>query len=100
MQTLLERLRALLAAHPKVDKASVSVFFTEFGENALKISLSAYLYTPDGSHFNHEREALNLEIMQMVDELGLNLAFPARALYIEQVKKPVSARPEAPKQNN
>jgi MscS family membrane protein len=74
MQTLLDRLRALLTGHPRVEKGSVSVFFTEFGENALKISISAYLLIPDGGQFMHEREALNLNIMQIIGELGLSLA--------------------------
>jgi hypothetical protein len=53
----------------------------------------------DWPAFTAEREQINLDIMKIVEELGLHIAFPARAVYIDTMsnapRSPVSASTSA-----
>ena len=42
------------------------------------------------------REAVNIEIFQLAEELGVSFAFPSQSLYIEQ-SAPKQIKPEANK---
>lgn len=82
MRLLLERLRAMLRAHPGVDPTSVQVYFNEFGDSALNIMVRCYIAQPDWAAFQAEREAINLKILEMINALGLNIAYPSRSIYV------------------
>jgi MscS family membrane protein len=83
IHALLEQLRTMLAAREPVDKESIVVHFINFGDTSLEILIRAYLMLPNWLDFTREREAINFEIMRMIDELGLELAFPSQTLHIE-----------------
>jgi len=83
MRSLLDRLREMLKARETVDPESVMVYFVEFGNSALQIRIIAYILLADWGEWTAETELINLEIMDIVDSLGLSIAFPSRSLYIE-----------------
>lgn len=85
LETLMARIREMLAAREAVDEASVVVHFIEFGENALRILVRSYVKRADWLEFTQEREQVNLEIMRIVKNVGLTIAYPSRALYIEKL---------------
>lgn len=85
LETLMADIRAMLAARPAVDESSIVVHFIEFGENALRILVRAYVNKPNWLEFTQEREQVNLEIMRIVTNLGLTIAYPSHALYIEKL---------------
>ena len=85
MRTLLERIRELLLAHERVDPDSVVVLFTDFGDSALNILIRCYLYEPDWVKFHEYKQDINLQIMDIVAEMGLSIAFPSQSLYIENL---------------
>ncbi len=78
--TLMERIRALLLAHEKVQVDSVVVRFLNFGDFGLEILVRCYINIADWGAFTAEREILNLEIMKIFEELDLKIAFPARTM--------------------
>jgi MscS family membrane protein len=80
---LLERIRELLASREKVLKDSIVVHFTEFGESGLHVLVRCYLLLPDWGEFTVEQESIFLEILKIIEDLGLSLAFPSRSVYIE-----------------
>lgn len=97
MRILLERLRAMLLAHEGVDPESVVVRFNEFGDSALNILIRCYLPVADWAGFQAEREAINLKIMEIIEELGLSIAFPSRTIYIENLPQmPPAVAPNDP----
>lgn len=71
LQTLLARLRALLKAHPKIDPDSVVVLFTGISGVRLEIMIRAYMTLPSWVDFMRERETLNFQIMDVIQEMEL-----------------------------
>ncbi len=83
MRELLERLRDMLRAHPTVDPQSVQVYFMGFGDSALNVLVRAYVWKADWGEFHLEQEKVNLAVMDIVETMGLNIAFPSRTVYVE-----------------
>ncbi|MGB7339121.1 MAG: mechanosensitive ion channel family protein [Phototrophicaceae bacterium] len=87
MQSLLHDLREMLKARETVDADSVIVNFVEFADSALKIRIIAYVMLADWAEFTAEQEAVNLDIMEIVEQAGLSMAFPHTSVYIESYPK-------------
>ena len=85
IRKLLDNLREMLKACELVDEESVVVYFTDFGDSALKILIVCMVLEPDWSAFTAEREQINLAIMDTVESMGLSFAFPSQSLYIENL---------------
>jgi MscS family membrane protein len=83
IQSLIERLRTTLAEREHVETDSVVVFFTNFGDQALEVLVRCYIMLPDWTDFSREKEAINLEIMRIIEELDLSIALPNRTVFIE-----------------
>lgn len=88
MRTLLERLRSALRTREHVLEDTVTVLFTEFGDSALNVLVRCYVALPDWLDYMVEQEEMLLEIMNIVEELGLGFAFPSQSVYIEQMAEP------------
>ncbi len=85
LQHLLHRVRELLNNWASVEPGSVVVYFMEFGGSSLDILVRCYLTIPDWGEFQAEKEQINLQVMDLVAELGLSVAFPSRSLYLENL---------------
>jgi MscS family membrane protein len=83
IQTLLERVRDMLKSREHVAPDSVLVSFINFGDAGMEILIRCYILLGDWPEFTAEREQINLDIMKIIEELGLHIAFPARAVYID-----------------
>jgi hypothetical protein len=53
---------------------------------------------PDWKLFTEEKEAINLEMMDIVESLGMGIAFPSRTLYIENFPPLPTDHPPQPLQ--
>lgn len=84
MQTLLDQLRQTLQARPNVDAESVVVFLVNFGASTLDVLVRCYVSLSDWKEFTAEKEQILLEIMRIVDELGLEIALPSHTIYFNQ----------------
>ncbi len=62
-----------MLARKSVQSDSVVVYLTNFAPNGLEILVHCYLLLPDWAEFSREREAINLEIMDLVERLGIGL---------------------------
>jgi len=96
MQTLLERLRTMLTEREHVEPESVLVSFINFGDFGMEILVRAYITLADWNEFTAEREIINLEIMKIVEDLGLHIAFPSRAVYIDNTPRAPVSVPGSP----
>lgn len=94
MREVLQRLRDMLRNRDTVDPDSVIVHFVNFGDSSLDIRIIAYLLLPDWAEYTAETELINLDVMQVVESVGLSMAFPSRSLYLESV--PGSDTPAQP----
>jgi MscS family membrane protein len=85
MRELVGRIRAMLLAHEKVNPDSVLVHFIEFGDSSLDIIIIAEFFEPNMNLFRGVMEEVNLNIMDILEDMGLSVAFPSRSLYIENM---------------
>jgi MscS family membrane protein len=85
LRLLGQRIREMLKARETVDPESVIVNFVDFGDSSLDVLVIAMVMLADWSAFTAEKEAIYLEIMDIVADLGMSIAFPSRSLYIEQM---------------
>ncbi len=83
MRAFLERIRQMLRERERVDADSIIVHFVNFGDSALEIMVICFIHITDWGAFQAEREAINLAIMDIADDIGVSMAFPSRSLYIE-----------------
>lgn len=83
VENLVIKIRELLKNSPEVSQDFFLVNFTEF--NAYSLDILIYYFTVSTAWAEHlaVRQKINLEIMKLVEELGLSFAFPTQSLYFE-----------------
>lgn len=85
IENVTERIREMIKARENVDPESVVVRFVNFNDSSLDLRIIAYILLADWGEYTAEVEQINLEVMRIVEELGLGIAFPSRSLYIESM---------------
>jgi len=88
MEAAVEGIREILRNHPQVYKDFFLVYFTEFGESALQIFLYYFTITTVWAEYLQVRQEINLAIMHLLEELGLEIAYPTRTVYVRRDKPP------------
>ncbi len=84
MKDLLKQLRQMLKDYAKVDNDNVYVNFTGFGDSSLDIDMKYFIMTVDYRKWLDTKEDINLRVMQIVYDLGLDFAFPSTTVYLEK----------------
>lgn len=87
VENLVIKIRELLKGSPEVSQDFFLVNFTGF--NAFSLDILVYYFTVTTGWAEHlaVRQKLNLEIMKLIEELGLNFAFPTQSVYFENQLK-------------
>jgi MscS family membrane protein len=86
MEAVVEALRAMLAEDEGVDNRMTQfVYFTDFGASSLDIFLYYFTTRADWAFFLEVRQRVNLKILRILREQGLEIAFPSRSLYVESL---------------
>ncbi len=80
LRFILVEIRKILYGHPRVDPEPARTRFREFGEDALKLEIFAYIRTTDWDEYLAVVEDLNLRFLDVVGEAGTQLAVKARTL--------------------
>lgn len=82
MSALVDGIEQILHSDPTVDKDFIMVKFTDF--SAYSLDVLVYYFTKAVAWADHlsARQAINLQIMKLVQQLGLEFAFPTRTLHI------------------
>ena len=88
LRSVIEDMRALLRAHPKVDPDVARVHLVGFGESSLDIEVDCLLLTDSLGEFLALREELLLNIMDLLARAGVQLATPVRLLHIGRERPP------------
>jgi len=92
MEALLAALRNLLQTHEKVVPETVLVEFVEFGGSSLDILALALVKVVRWEDLQTLKSDINVRIMRLLAEQGLEIAFPTRTVWLEP-SKPVSESP-------
>ncbi len=78
-----KRIREMLLNHPEIHKQTVFVYFNEFAESSLNIFLYFFTITTNWQKYLEVREDVLLKIIQILEELDIEIAFPSTSLYLE-----------------
>ena len=83
VQAVVDGIRALLAAHPLIDRDSIRVRFFRLGPFSLDVDVFAYLYARDWNHFLELQEELLFGTTEAVHRAGTAIAFPSQTMYVK-----------------
>lgn len=82
MRQAVALIREMLGNHPGIDQEFILVNFTDFGASSLDILVYCFTKTIVWAEYLEAREDVNLKIMEILEDLGLEIAFPSRSIYI------------------
>ncbi len=82
LRSVLDGLRGMLAADPRVETADARVRLLRLGESSLDVEVFAYVRTATYPEFLEVQEKLLLNVLRIVAEAGTSIAFPSRTVYL------------------
>lgn len=84
MRESVARIEDILRGHPDVDQSFWLVKFTDFAASSLDIMIYYFTTTTDWARYLQIRGDINLKIIERLGEIGVQIAFPSRSLYLEK----------------
>ena len=85
MRAVVAGIRELLQNTENVDPESAIVHFVDFSASSLDVRVICQVLLADWREFTALKESLFLEIMGIVESLGLDFAFPSQSVYVESM---------------
>lgn len=85
IQRLVEELRTLVKKQPTGLEGDTHVGLWDFSASSIDIRLWCYLDVQTLGEERRERHRLLLDVVRLVEELGLSFAFPTRTLHLESM---------------
>jgi MscS family membrane protein len=92
MRQAVEAIRTMLRNHPAIDQDFFLVNFTDFNASSLDILVYCFTKTTVWGEYLDARQDVCLKIMDILEEHGMEIAFPSRSVYLRQAEE---ALPEA-----
>jgi len=83
IETILDGIRKVLGANPKLEQASARVSLINFGARAIELELFAYVLTSDGNEFLRVRETLFLQVAAVIEGSGSGFAEANSVVYVQ-----------------
>ena len=84
MKDLVAEIRQMLIARKDIYAEDLSVAFTNMNSSSLDIVIVCYCHFTDYAGFAATKEAINLSIINILQEVGASAAFPSTSIYIEK----------------
>lgn len=84
LQDTVIEIEKLLKNHPQVDKETIVVRFNNFGDSSLDIFILFFTNTSDYEEYLHIKQDINFKILELVTNMGVDIAFPSKTIYIEK----------------
>ena len=85
MRAVVAGIRELLENAENIDPESVIVHFIDFNASSLDVRVICQVLLTDWREFTALKEALFLDIMGIVEGLGIDFAFPSQSVYVESM---------------
>jgi MscS family membrane protein len=82
MRRAVRQIRDMLKAHPAIDQEFMLVNFTDFGASSLDIMVYCFTSSTVWAEYLEAREDVCLKIMDILEGLGLEIAFPSTSIYL------------------
>jgi MscS family membrane protein len=83
IEALVTEVRRLILAEPKIDPASLQVYFRDFSSSSLDIWVAFNTTDPDFGNFMALRQRLNIAFMKAVEARGLSMAYPTQTIQFD-----------------
>ena len=96
VQAFVEGVRALIRANPGMRKDFYIVEFHGFAASSLDVLVYCFINAPNWNDELRTRHVLNLDIMRLAEDLGIEFAFPTQTLHVASTPDQPEAVPEAP----
>lgn len=93
--SVVQAVREMLMEHELVEPDSVVVQFVDFGTSSLDIMIICFMKTPNWNDFQAARQDINLKLMAIMQERGVELAVPVRSLVTGRRGSRVAATAES-----
>jgi MscS family membrane protein len=84
----IEGIEGILKDHIGVDQEFSMVRFDDFADSSLSIFLYYFTKSTRWDEYLQVRQEVNLQIMSLLEKLGLEFAFPTRTVHIQQDSPP------------
>jgi MscS family membrane protein len=91
MREAVARIEGWLRAHEGIAQDFMLVKFTDFNDSSLDIFVYCFTVTTDWAAHLSLRQELNLAVMDILEELGLSIAFPTRTVHLVEEELPLPA---------
>ena len=82
MRAAIVQIRTMLEQHPAIDQEFMLVNFTDFAPSSLDILIYCFTATTNWGKYLAAREDVCLKIMEILDRLKMEIAFPSHSIYI------------------
>jgi MscS family membrane protein len=82
VESLVANIEAYLHGNPDIDQEFMLVKFTEFNTSSLDLFVYCFTVTTDWTKHLAVRQEVNLKIMHMVEEMGMEIAFPTQTVHL------------------
>lgn len=82
MRELVARVETMLRAHAGIDQDFMLVKFIDFNASSLDLFVYCFTVTTDWSEHLQMRQEVHLGIMDIVEDMGLSIAFPTRTVHL------------------
>lgn len=86
MRQAVSQIREMLKNHPAIEQDFFLVNFTDYGPSSLDIMVYCFTTTTVWGEYLDAREDICLKIMDILEVLGLEIAFPSRSIYLRGQK--------------
>ena len=83
IRKFLKRVEKLLQEDEGVDQDYMLVQFTDFGPSSLDVFLYYFAATTVWKDYLETRQRVNLKIMEVVEEMGLEFAYPTQTMHLK-----------------
>ncbi len=88
VELAVNKIREMLKNHNGIYKGTLLVYFTEFADSSLNIFIYCYTNTANWQEYLDIRQDVNLKIISIAEELGIDFAFPSLSVYMEKNNEP------------
>ena len=82
MRQAVAAIKQMLRSHPAIDQEFFLVNFTDFGASSLDIMIYCFTSSTIWNEYLEAREDVCLKIMEILETLGMEIAFPSRSVYL------------------
>lgn len=82
LEYVIDEIKKLLAAHPKVYDEVIRVRLAAFGPSSIDVAITCWILAADFHEYTGVAEELNFRILGIVEASGTGFAFPSQTLYL------------------